>query len=226
MASLNKMFRWGTGTPEEPPLVAIMTQRKNDKPTKITSNWHDAETWRRNINIHPRGRRRNYVKSWKIFSISNADAVGTSERRIQTWNRSLSTRIWTQRFLQVDGRPSNFSRQTSVSRNISSNRRTPKISVKLIHVCPYNATHLIAERSIVIFTTKFTSIQLPFPLLFPLNAMVPEDRGSEEKRRTPKNSVNSTSVPALVPAQYDGSGGPWQWGEAMKFFVKSTDDTF
>ena len=54
---------------------------------------------------------------------------------------------------------------------------------------------------------KITSIQLPFPLLFPLNAMVPEDRGSE---KTPKNSVNSTTVPALVPAQYDGSGGPWQ----------------
>ena len=125
-----------------------------------------------------------------------------------------------------------------------------------------SSSSLIAERSIVIFTTnsdghcpssfprkipwnrtrasvklqalvqnfrqvderrQIPSVQLPFPLLFPLNAMVPEDRGSEEKRRTPKNSVNSTTVPALVPAQYDGSGGPWQWGEAVKFFVKSTN---
>ena len=44
-------------------------------------------------------------------------------------------------------------------------------------------------------------------------------------RRTPKIYVNLTPVPALVPAQYDGSGGPWQWGEAreaMKFFVRPT----
>ena len=47
------------------------------------------------------------------------------------------------------------------SRNISSNRRTPKNYVKLIHACPYNATHLIAKRSTVIYTTNENCSNLP-----------------------------------------------------------------
>ena len=60
--------------------------------------------------------------------------------------------------------------------------------VKLIHVRrPYNATHLDrrADRPSSLPQNfvktderrKITSIQLPIPLLFPLNTMVPEDRG-------------------------------------------------
>ena len=42
-------------------------------------------------------------------------------------------------------------------------------------------------------------------------------------RRTPKNSVNSTPVPALVPAQYDGSGGPWQVRRSHEIFRQTTN---
>ena len=69
-----------------------------------------------------------------------------------------------------------------------ANRRTPKL--REIDSRPPSLQRNPSRspsRSTVVFTTKF-----------------------RQNRRTPKNYVNSTPVPALVPAQYDGSGGPWQ----------------
>ena len=40
-------------------------------------------------------------------------------------------------------------------------------------------------------------------------AQIP-DRRNDRPSSLPQFFVNSTPVPALVPAQYDGSGGPWQ----------------
>ena len=65
-----------------------------------------------------------------------------------------------------------------------------------LDVCPYIATHLIAD----------DQVQVPRSSV-KLQTLV---RKNSSNRRTPKNYANSTPVPALVPSQCDGSGGPWQ----------------
>ena len=145
MAPLNKMFRWGTGTPEEPPLVAIMTQRKNDKPTKnyvkMTTPKHDAET--------------STFTHVAAEITSNREKSLTSQRRkfrqfnyrSRSWSRSMHPRT-----LVYDGSGGPW--QWGEAMKFSSNDERREIS----------------------------SIQLPIPLLIPLNA--PKDIGVRWFRRT------------------------------------------
>ena len=144
-----------------------MTKKKRQK---LRQN-DDAETWRRNINIHPRGRRRNYVKSREIFNISNAGTPAMWPSSFPwkiPWNR---TRV----SVKLQALVRNFVKPTNAEkfREIGSRYRR-KIDRHLYHKISSN-------------------------------------------RRKPKKSVNSTPVPALVPSQCDGSGGPWQWENAEKF---------
>ena len=153
-----------------------MTTKKkrqtNENYVKMTTPKHDAETWRRNINIHPRGRRRNYVKSREIFNISNAGNPAM-------WPSSFPWKIPWNWFTSSPKDRQNITIMTherSVSRwrqyhKISSSRRTPKNPVKL-DGCPYNATHpdrreidrhLYHERKLLQLTEKFvksTNLQL------------------------------------------------------------------
>ena len=122
--------------------------------------------------------KKNFVKSRKIFNISNADAFGTpsmerypspehEERKRQGKNPAPSKAR--RRTEAKDPAQSKGRRRTEaskgghqISQEISSNRRTPKNPVKPSHRGCFSpledqAQVPIAERSNVIFTTIFSS---------------------------------------------------------------------
>ena len=112
-------------------------------------------------------------------------------------------------------RPKNFRQIKTHERSVSRWRlyhKIPKNPVKS-DVCPYIATHLIADDQVQVpRSPRDRSSSLP---RIPTDPSVRETSNPSQKnfssnRRTPKIYVNSTPVPALVPSQCDGSGGPWQ----------------
>ena len=99
-------IRWGTGTPEKPPIAAIIMTKKKKRQTN-----------------------ENYVKSRKIFSISNADAVGTPSR-MESWSHCLKHGTTIGQVRKITWNPTNPKAQTRTRTSLKwSNPMKPESEI-------------------------------------------------------------------------------------------------